>query len=588
MNTVYLGDAREVLATKLDAESVHLVVTSPPYWGLREYNGLEHVSGVVWGGEQACGHVWEGSICIRCDAWRGQLGLEPTVEAYAEHLAEVMAGVHRVLRNDGTLWLNIGDTLHRRRLMRVPWLVAEAMEKRSGWKLRLDIVWAKGLSGQATILDGVRGAAESASIQKEKITALLRQLDPSNTKSSFRLFTGSSMPESADDRPSRAHEYVLLFAKRDDYFYNRHAVLEEGATGDGGKRNLRDVWVINTTSFKGSHTATFPPALVALPIKAGTSEGGACIGCGTPQLPNMVRTEKGRAWRELGTKAVGIPGERAGQGANIRGKPVGAVGAPAKWGQQGYLPFTCSCGDVGVEPCVVLDPFFGSGTTGEAAAGLGRRFIGIEISSLYLEDAKRRLDSKRIEFERMEDEMLRVMTGADFESMTSAEQGDYRVWLERQAHLLAPEAYDLFVAASVFYRWLGCFEIPRGYVVEDKGDSMPASPAAEALPTTPTADGPKPKPKPKKARAPSTGKSPRPGSALARVMELVETRGPLHLDVLCAELNLKRGSLNTALVTGVQAGHVVRTASATYGLPGPVVGSSPPPTNGAQAESVTT
>lgn len=149
--SILIGDCRETLRT-LPAESVHCVVTSPPYWGLRDY-GLPPL---LWGGEASCEHEWgdestkttqpnrdtsggfsgrdqgtrgkqghsssvgftasQGSFCLRCGAWRGSLGLEPTVGLYVRHLVEVMREVKRVLRDDGTCWLNLGSSYISKRI----------------------------------------------------------------------------------------------------------------------------------------------------------------------------------------------------------------------------------------------------------------------------------------------------------------------------------------------------------------------------------------------------------------------------------------------------------------------------------------
>jgi len=296
--TVLLGDCRSVLAG-LPAESVHTVVTSPPYWGLRDYGVSD------------------------------QLGLEPTPEAYVADMVAVFREVRRVLRADGTLWLNLGDSyagsmtgadrppepghsredngrvktgqegkhqrpqatgLKPKDLVGIPWRVAFALQA-DGWYLRSDIVWSK----------------------------------------------PNPMPESVTDRPTKAHEYVFLLSKSARYYYDADAVREAstdyeprtigrernvGGRTDGytrpignvatpaGGRNLRSVWHIATEPYPGAHFATFPQKLVEPCVKAGCPEGG-----------------------------------------------------------------------------VVLDPFAGSGTTGLVANRLGRRAILIDLSADYLDQA---------------------------------------------------------------------------------------------------------------------------------------------------------------------------------------------------------
>ncbi len=185
--TVYLGDAREVTAD-LPAESVDCVVTSPPYWGLRDFG----VPPTVWGGDPECRHRWSrlqrgrrkdllptdstarrarvgltdrqdsaatngGRFCLDCDAWLGSLGLEPTPQLFVAHLVELFRDVRRLLKPTGLVWLNLGDTFYQsargragreehglkpKDLVGVPWRTALALQA-DGWYLRGDVVWWK-------------------------------------------------------------------------------------------------------------------------------------------------------------------------------------------------------------------------------------------------------------------------------------------------------------------------------------------------------------------------------------------------------------------------------------------------------------
>lgn len=218
---LYEGDALRALE-RLPSESVQSVVTSPPYWGLRDY-GIS-----------------------------GQIGLEPTLPQFINNLVAVFKEVKRVLRNDGSLWLNIGDGytsgnrgwrapdkknparamdvrpdtpegLKPKDLLGIPWRLAFALQD-DGWYLRSDIVWHK----------------------------------------------PNAMPESVKDRPTRAHEYLFLLSKSERYYYNSDAVKE--GNGDG-RRNRRSVWNVCTQPFSEAHFATFPPALVEPCILAGTRRG---------------------------------------------------------------------------------------------------------------------------------------------------------------------------------------------------------------------------------------------------------------------------------------------------------------------------
>lgn len=302
MFEIKLGDCLEVLRTLPD-ESVQCCVTSPPYWGLRDY-GVE-----------------------------GQLGLERTPEEYVAKMVEVFREVRRVLRNDGTLWLNLGDSyahslrqsgaafagekqntnggslrqgfkpcpdgLKEKDLCGIPWMVAFALRS-DGWYLRQDIIWAK----------------------------------------------PNPMPESVRDRCTKSHEYIFLLSKSERYFYDNEAIAEpsiwygkdersdkgniryegkrtidtSGKNGQDGfctlteTRNRRSVWTITTQGYSEAHFATFPPEIPEICIKAGTKEGDT-----------------------------------------------------------------------------VLDPFSGAGTTGLVATRLNRNYIGIELNPAYVKMATDRI-----------------------------------------------------------------------------------------------------------------------------------------------------------------------------------------------------
>lgn len=269
---LFVGDARAVLA-EMPAESVQCCVTSPPYWGLRDY-GAE-----------------------------GQLGLEPTPDEYVSNMVDVFREVRRVLRPDGMLWLNLGDSYARapekggsgtpngrnvaamgytgakplpnglkpKDLVGIPWRVAFALQA-DGWWLRSDCIWSK----------------------------------------------PNPMPESVTDRPTKAHEYVFLLTKAETYFYDADAVRERATAppkacgqkndpgrndgdrtgivrGDGEWRNLRSVWSIPTQPYSGAHFATMPPALARRCVLAGARAGDVVLdpfnGAGTT---GMVAMQEGR------------------------------------------------------------------------------------------------------------------------------------------------------------------------------------------------------------------------------------------------------------------------------------------------------
>ena len=341
-----LGDSLTILKT-LPSQSVQTCVTSPPYWGLRDYGTAR------WeGGDPNCQHnpqrpdggarsnralpLGRGglykAICARCGAKRidQQIGLESTPEAYVDRMVVVFREVHRVLKSDGTLWLNLGDSyagggrggdpkhlrvdnsakstvssyrdIPPKNLVGIPWRVAFALQA-DGWYLRQDVIWHK----------------------------------------------PNPMPESVKDRCAKAHEYIFLLSKSRRYYIDAEAISEPIADSsihrahgryDGDKakrgvyamgaasvieqhrkiregksrRNKRSVWSVTTKPYEGAHFATFPPDLI---------------------------------------------------------RPCILAGAPTQH--------------------TVLDPFMGSGTTGYVARSLQRNFIGIELNPAYLKLAKERI-----------------------------------------------------------------------------------------------------------------------------------------------------------------------------------------------------
>ena len=423
--SLYLGNCLDILPT-LKAGSVQACVTSPPYWGLRDYS----LQPSVWGGDPGCDHAWRerryyteqsagvqsteafsrpgarnaarlraarwrvDRVCDKCGAWLGALGMEPSPDLYAAHLVAIFREVRRVLRDDGVLWLNLGDSyarnpqkgdnsgwgkhadwisdelpLHSRPipvgmkekdLIGIPWLVAFAL-RADGWWLRSDIIWSK--------------------------------LNP--------------MPESVTDRPTKAHEYLFLLTKSARYYYDAEAVKEKstgqngsaanfkrasketlqpgqvavqhrmdrGPTEDNGTRNLRSVWTIATTPYKGAHFATFPPALVEPCIKAGTSEKGRCPVCGAPWERVVEKRQFDRTGDRLYGGTLGSNPSGTVPGSNTRGCP------DPETTTIGWRP-GCTCGADPV-PCVCLDPFGGAGTVGLVADRLQRDAILIELNPDY-------------------------------------------------------------------------------------------------------------------------------------------------------------------------------------------------------------
>jgi DNA modification methylase len=335
---------------------------------------------VVWDADPACAHTWTaGSICIACGAWRGQLGLEPTHELYLAHTVEVFRELRRVLKPQGTIWVNLGDCynaatnatrvassirvgswaaagsmgdrrvkadgLKPKDLVGIPWRVALALQA-DGWYLRSDIIWAK----------------------------------------------PNPVPEGVRDRPVRAHEYLFLFSKQPRYFYDADAVREPEASETTDERTRareaairrghakRSVWSIPTQRYHAAHFATFPEPVVEPCVLAGTSGAGCCRCCGRPWLREVCVTYTNPGNRNSnGPRST----ERRQESPGFRRRLVRMVG------DEVWRP-SCDCGQERV-PATVLDPFAGSGTTLAVARRLGRRAIGIELNVDYVSLAKARI-----------------------------------------------------------------------------------------------------------------------------------------------------------------------------------------------------
>lgn len=466
--TLYCGDVRDVLPL-LDEGIVQTCVTSPPYFGLRDYGTAE------WeGGDAECDHSLEawaedagnvgpaalraneaksvrraGHRCRHCGALRvdSQIGLEKTPQEFIAKMVEVFAEVRRVLRPDGTCWLNLGDsyagmnngysgdsrpsnaagsasagmgqrTMSQRRtvghgfknkdLMLMPARTAIALCD-AGWWIRQDIIWAK----------------------------------------------ANPMPESVTDRCTKAHEYIFLMAKAARYFYDAEAVKEKGVeyerkggtapwTADSGHtngvgsatfhqmagaagRNKRSVWNINTQPFKEAHFATFPMELPTTCIKAGTSERGQCPTCGKawvrvvdvgyenpgnrstngPRSSERKHIDFGTAGYEQRLErrstTLGWRPDCACYGLEVIGDQPGKPSKPElldQWKQKiaqwwsDWLRLKPLYDEQDTGPQIVLDPFAGAGTTLVAAKRLGRRAIGIELNPEYCEMIVRRIEAE--------------------------------------------------------------------------------------------------------------------------------------------------------------------------------------------------
>lgn len=369
---LHVGDALEVLRT-LPAGSVDSCVTSPPYWGLRDYGA------------------------------DGQIGLEATPAAFVERLTAVFEEVRRVLAPHGTLWLNLGDsyaanisgglggstltkggtqTPHNRvqrngrqfgvkpkDLVGIPWRVAFALQD-AGWWLRSDIIWAK----------------------------------------------PNPMPESVTDRPTKAHEYLFLLAAGPRYYYDADAIREADVGGDnsrsvltqpepsggimpphlgiraaagrvGAGRNARSVWSIPTQPYPEAHFATFPEELPRRCILAGTPER-VCRTCGEPSRRVTEQRPTGQTQRQAAGWDTG-PGAHGTIHSEGR-RPAMDGPVPVVDVMERVTTGWTDCGHDDWRPGVVLEPFAGSGTTLAVARQCGRNAVGIELNPEYADLIARR------------------------------------------------------------------------------------------------------------------------------------------------------------------------------------------------------
>jgi DNA modification methylase len=348
-----------------------------------------------------------------------QLGLEPTSEAYVAAMVAVFREVRRVLRADGTLWLNMGDSYA------------------SGEVGRHDHAQAAGLCAGETAVGRARiGAGMNGRAQRKLQTGLkpkdlvgmpwrlafALQADGWYLRADIIWAKPNPMPESVTDRPTKAHEYVFLLSKSARYFYDADAVREPvtgtaHARGDGhnpkrlvtdggecrahngfaaaalvNARNLRSVWAIPSAPFPDAHFATFPPALASRCIQAGTSAKGCCRACGAPWV-RMVERESmaqpdgscacGTTHGEVRFK-VRDDGHRRNDYADGRTRLYCTASRTTGWHP------SCPCPPTPPVPCTVLDPFAGSGTVGQVAEQLRRHSILIELSPAYIQMADER------------------------------------------------------------------------------------------------------------------------------------------------------------------------------------------------------
>lgn len=391
---LYQGHSPTVLR-RLPVGYFHTVVTSPPYWGLRSY--LEE------------GHEYKGY----------ELGSEPSPDCLTQGKAQcgacfvcnmvgVFREVRRVLRDDGTVWLNLGDNYASGGGAGFHTGLATASEKADG-RPRNDTNW-RNMNGEVEKKGGGSSGLPSGNLVGVPWrVALALQADGWILRQDIVWAKPSPMPESVRNRCTKAHEYIFLLVKKQGYYYDAEAIKEKGqpesearynstfytgakeragrglpegvASNSPGTRefdwarNKRSVWNVSSQGYPGAHFATFPPKLIEPCIKAGTSAKGCCGKCGAPYKRLMEETKLTRERPNDYVKRTGEEGTGNSCPNTVAGVETRTVGWEAG----------CDCGAYTV-PCRVLDPFFGAGTTGVVCLDLGLSCVGIDLSEKYLKD----------------------------------------------------------------------------------------------------------------------------------------------------------------------------------------------------------
>lgn len=369
MNRFINASAHE---TGLEPESIHCIVTSPPYWGLRAYAGNQ---GVIWPSVDYA--PMPGLPAITIPSMQCDLGQEPSPDAFIGHMILILREMWRVLRKDGTCWVNLGDSYNGSGGAGGDYSEGGRKHGQPKYKGR-------------KVKDGLK--------PKDKVLiparfALAAQADGWYVRSDLPWMKRNCMPESAEDRPTTVIEYVYLLAKSPEYYFDVEAIKQPSTKQNGKaasfKRDTKEMlipgqsatqhredredredtgtrffrssdlffktWqgaitnedddpialVVNPVGYSGAHFATWPERLVEPMILAGTSAHGVCNHCGAHWERDQV---------------------------------------PAGWAP------SCTCENNQPIPATVLDPFAGSGTSIRVANKLGRDGIGIDISNRYLEE----------------------------------------------------------------------------------------------------------------------------------------------------------------------------------------------------------
>jgi site-specific DNA-methyltransferase (cytosine-N4-specific) len=332
LNKIYRMDALEGLKSLPD-ESVDMVLTSPPYWGLRDY-GDSAIQ--LWDADPRCAHTWDASWCTKCQAWRGQLGWEPDFRLYLKHLLDIFEEVRRVLKNSGTCWVNLADTYAGSWGNYAPGGIRSFQRTRTKRGAR----WGRPASPPESLRPS---SSYPQPVPRKSLCLIPFRFATQMVERDWILRNtiiwqkSNAIPSSVRDRFSVDFEYFFFFAKSSKYHfkrqyenavcthpssngYRRPQQLVRGGRGNSEPwtprpfRSKRCVWTIPVKPRRELHVAAFPKQLAEIPIKAGCPQGG-----------------------------------------------------------------------------VVLDLFMGSGTTAVVTRRLGRNFIGFEVNPDYIKAARARL-----------------------------------------------------------------------------------------------------------------------------------------------------------------------------------------------------
>ena len=448
-NKIYVGNVLDVLKTFPD-NSINMVMTSPPYWALRNYK----TAAQLWDGDKDCEHVWGEEIrmvsdggpngaldshnkdihfsatsnfCNKCGCWRGELGNEPTFDLYIKHLCDIFDEIKRVIREDGSIYVNIGDTygtksgsgfvndnlnpkteeeisdstgiqeanelrgttkeMHKN-LCNIPARFSIEMQNR-GWTLRNEIIWKKNNVMPSSASDRFTVDFEKVYFfTKNKKYYFKQQFDPYTEPldrwggEEVKEYHGKYHADGANTGENNKEPY-----KNNNPHIARigYPERERSMRPNPLGKNKRTTWNINTKPYREAHFATFPLELCKTPIDAGCPLE-QCSVCGKPKIYykevvgfGEVEKYDGNAIKDY--ESNGLP--------NASDTKRNILNSMSKISEFNNIA-TCDC-NAPFEAGIVLDPFMGSGTTAIEAINQGKKYVGIELNEEYAKLAEKRI-----------------------------------------------------------------------------------------------------------------------------------------------------------------------------------------------------